>query len=138
MVHSFWLCLVFKWHLVELCEVFLDLKLAEEGIASEGELVWSQRLVSTCKNHLMADKVDLGARFLETRCDRWLDTLRAHILLKLQALLVVFNQLVYILLGRLGRRFKVTLVLGGQVADLLRVAQLEVDLIWVKAESFHL
>ena len=47
MVHSFWLRLVFKWHLVELCQVLLDLKLAEEGIASEGELVWGQRLVST-------------------------------------------------------------------------------------------
>ena len=86
----------------------------------------------------MANKVDLGAWFLETRCNRRLDALRAHILLKLQSLLVVFMQLVHILFRRLGRRFKVTHVLGSQVADLLWVAQLEVDLIWVEAKSFHL
>ena len=86
----------------------------------------------------MVDEVDLGARFLETRCDRRLDALGAQILLELHSLLIVLIQFVNVLYGRLGRRFKVTHMLGGKVADLLRVTHLEVDLIRVKAESFHL
>ena len=41
MVHCLWLSLVFEWHLIELSEVLLDLKLAQVGIAAETELVWS-------------------------------------------------------------------------------------------------
>ena len=86
----------------------------------------------------MVDEVDLGARFLETRCDRRLDALWAHVLLELQPLLIVLIQFMHVLYGRLGRRFKVTHMLGSKVANLLRVTHLEVDLIRVKAESFHL
>ena len=68
----------------------MDLHLAQEIRAAEAEFIRSEGLVSTRKNHLMADEVDLGARFLETRCDRWLDALRAHVLLKLQPLHIVF------------------------------------------------
>ena len=95
MVHSLRLRLVLEWHLVELREVLLDLHLAQEIRAAEAEFIRSEGLVSTRKNHLMADEVDLGAtclgaRFLETRCDRWLDALWAHVLLKLQPLHIVF------------------------------------------------
>ena len=90
MVHSLRLRLVLEWHLVELREVLLDLHLAQEIRAAEAEFIRSEGLVRTRKNHLMADEVDLGARFLETRCDRWLDALWAHVLLKLQPLHIVF------------------------------------------------
>ena len=133
-----WLFVVLEWHSVEFGEVLLDLKLAQEGRAAEADLIWSKGLVSTRKNHFMANKVDRGARFLETRCDCWLDALWAQILLKLQSFLIVFSKLVHIILACLGRRLEVTMILRGQVADLLWVTHLEVDLIWVKAESFHL
>ena len=85
----------------------------------------------------MVDEVDLGARFLETRCDRRLDALRTHILFELDPLLILLVKLVEILFLCLCWCFKVAQRLGVEIANLHGVPHLEVDLVGVEAKSFH-
>ena len=86
----------------------------------------------------MADKIDLVAGLLEAAGDRWLQALGAHIFLEIKSLLVVVMQLVEVLLLGFRWGLKVSEVFGVEIADLGWVPHLEVDLIWVVAESLHI
>mmetsp|Transcript_25964 Transcript_25964/g.32329 ORF Transcript_25964/g.32329 Transcript_25964/m.32329 type:complete len:204 (+) Transcript_25964:48-659(+) len=128
---------VFERHPVKLAHVLLNLVLSQVLRAAEAGLITFQGHIRSRKNHFVADEVLLLTRFLKATRDCRLDALWAHILLKIEPLLVVAVQLVQVLLIRLRRGFKVAIVLGVQVANLGGVPHLEVDLIWVETEPFH-
>lgn len=129
--------LLLEGHLVELAEVLLDLMLAQVGRRAEPHLVLLHRLRGPGQDHFVVHEFDALTRLLETGRDRWLDTLRAQVLLKFKSFLVVVSQLVEILLAGLGGRLEVAQILRVEVPHLHRVPHLKVDLLGVEAKPLH-
>ena len=88
--------------------------------------------------HFMADELMGLSRLLETRCNRRLDTFGTQVLFKLQSLLVVIMELMQVLCLSFCGRLELAEIIRFEIADFLRVAHLEVDLIRMEAKSFHL
>ena len=74
---------------------------------------------------------------LETRGDRRFDSFRVHIFFEVKSGLVVFVQLSQRVTSAFHGRFKFAKLLGFEVADLLRISPVEVELLWVKTKSLH-
>jgi small GTP-binding protein len=90
--------------------------------------------------HLMIDEFDLTLGLAEVTSDRWLEALGVHVVFEFKSFLVVRVQVFQGGGSTRGClwRLKVTQLGMLQVANLARVVNVEIELIWVKTESLHI
>ena len=125
------------WHIVKLLHVLANFGLGEEVVAAETHYVVFVGFGRTRQCELVVNKFDLLRRFLETRGNGRLDALGVHIFFELEAVLVVLVQFSQGLSPRFHGSLELTELFGLEVAHLLWVSHIEIELLWVEPEPLH-
>ena len=124
-------------HIVHLLKILANFWLGKHVIRPKAHSVIVVFLGRAHHKHFLVKEVDLLIGSLEPRGDCRFDAFWVHIFFEVQSRLIVLMQLGQRVTSAFHGRFKFAKLFSLEVADLLRISPVEVELLRVKTKSPH-